>query len=99
MSVIAGRDQLGYVDGSCSAAQFECPNAVICTSDGASIFVSEESRIRCIRPAADQVFTVMSNAGLAPLRGMAFDLSTSIPDSVLYVTCKDGLQRIRLPLG
>jgi hypothetical protein len=97
MSVIAGSKTQGVVDGVCSSAQFNFPHGLLCSADGTSIFVTEDRHIRCIRNG--QVSTIVNEPGLASMWGMAFDVTTPIPESVLYVASDTGLERVNLPKG
>ncbi len=101
MTVVAGSAEKGFADGIGSSARFAMPCGVVCTSDGSKIIVADNGnhRLRLIDAATNRVSTLAGDgqprrsdgkalaASIALPQFMAFDRTTAIPESVLYITC------------
>jgi hypothetical protein len=110
---IAGSSRTGYSDATGAEAYFNSLGGVVCTSDGSRLYAcdTENHRIRSIDVSSRAVCTVAGDGRITeiddePLWGsiasptdLVFDVTTSIPDSVLYVAARTrvGFRRLALP--
>ncbi len=110
---MAGSSEAGYSDGIGSNARFSYPKGMVVTSDGAKVVVADGGNhcLRVIHTATNEVSTIAGKtknsdgeALAASIRipwFLAFDRTTSSPDSVLYITAAGGtiLRRFDLDSG
>ncbi len=101
VSLMAGSSRKGYSDGIGSNARFSSPKGVVCTSDGSKVVVAdtENHRLRLIHTATNEVITIAGDgqqknsdgqalaASIDSPWSLAFDRTTSSPESALYVAC------------
>ncbi len=92
---MAGISEGAYSDGIGANARLNCPKGVVCTSDGSKVVVADggNMRLRLIDTSTNAVITLTgeekhSDGKAFELESwfLAFDRTTSIPDSVLYIT-------------
>ncbi len=97
---MAGSSERGESDGIGSAAFFTHPRGVVCTSDGSKVVVADRDnhRLRMIHTATNEVITIAGDgkaeqsdgkalaASIGRPQFLAFDRTTSSPDSALYIT-------------
>ncbi len=107
---MAGSSQDDCSDGIGGNARFRYRSGLVCTSDGSKVVVADygNHRLRLIHTATNEVVTIAGRgkgghsdgkalgASIANPWFLAFDRTTSSPDSVLYVTCLAGYGILRV---
>ncbi len=87
--------------------------SVICTADGKQLYVTDRLNhvVRCVNPHTHKVTTIAacriseddcehkSEACLHRCEALVFDRNALVPESAMFVTAKNGIRRISLPLG
>ncbi len=113
VTLIAGAMQRGFADGVGSQARLSCPEGLCCSADGSKLFVADRyfNRIRLIDTATQAVTTIVGTGDLYSSEGvprtasisrpsaLAFDETSAVPESAMFITCDTGIMRLSFATG
>ncbi len=104
VSLIAGADVAGCVNGVGGAARFDVIYDLICTRAGDRLYAADYNNncIRSVDLGTKLVTRIGGTGSIHRPRKLAFDRSRAVPvtpDSVVYVTAHDGLYRLLCQTG
>jgi hypothetical protein len=113
VTTIAGKNELGFMDGVGSTAAFCAPLGLLMTRDGSQILVadSDNHRIRKINVATRSVTTIAGNGSAKDTDGsaltasvdfpyfMAFDEGSAEPESRVYISAAYSVRCLTLAAG